>query len=283
MFAQVRNHSLSVDKSSQTLAPDDVIKMTHGSFSLFVAPQVVFPGSAETALIVMRWIHFVAGITWVGLLYFFNLVNVPFMQELDAQQKSLVVPKLMPRALWWFRWSAVLTVLAGIGYWMHIVAVDHANALVMGEPASSGTQIGSFFGLWTLAFVIEMGLLMSPAEALKKGPVLGIIVAVVVFATAWVFLDLNQHGWESNRALAIGIGGGLGWFMLLNVWGLIWRMQKKIIRWTEANANDGTPMPPEAAKLGRLVFLCSRVNFWLSFPMLFFMGAASHYIMFAAK
>jgi uncharacterized membrane protein len=257
--------------------------MTAAQLTVFAAPQIVFPGGPDTALMVMRWVHFMAGITWIGLLYFFNLVNVPFMRELDAKAKGVVVPKLMPRALWWFRWSSVVTVLMGLGYWMHIVAVDHANALAMGEVASSGTLIGSFFGIWTVAFVVEMGLLMSPAEGLKKGPILAGVMAVVIVAAAWLFLDLNQHGWESNRALAIGIGGGMGWFMMMNVWGLIWRMQKKIIRWTEANTKDGTPMPAEAAKFARLVFLCSRINFWLSFPMLFFMGAASHYILFAAK
>jgi uncharacterized membrane protein len=231
----------------------------------------------------MRWIHFIAGITWVGLLYFFNLVNIPFLGELDAKSKSIVIPKLMPRALWWFRWSSVVTVLVGMAYWMHIVATDHANAIAMGVTASSGVMFGSFFGLWTVAFVVEMGVLMSPAEGLRKGPVLGVIIAVVTFASAYLFLALNQHGWESNRALAIGIGGGLGWFMMLNVWGIIWRMQKKIIAWTTANAVNGTPMPAEAAKFARLSFLCSRVNFWLSFPMLFFMGAASHYILFSAQ
>jgi uncharacterized membrane protein len=112
--------------------------------------------------------------------------------------------------------------------------------------------------------------------------VLGGIVAIAVLAASYLFLGMNQHGWESNRALAIGIGGGLGWFMMLNVWGIIWRMQKKIIRWTEAAA-QGTAMPAEAAKVARLAFLTSRVNFWLSFPMLVFMGAASHYIMFAMR
>jgi uncharacterized membrane protein len=112
--------------------------------------------------------------------------------------------------------------------------------------------------------------------------VLGGIVAIVLLAAAWVFVSMNQHGWESNRALAIGIGGGLGWFMMLNVWGIIWRMQKKTIRWTEATAK-GAPIPAESAEVARLSFLTSRVNFWLSFPMLFFMGAASHYIMFAAR
>jgi uncharacterized membrane protein len=250
--------------------------------SLF-APQIVFPGVPDTALIVARWVHFVAGITWVGLLYFFNLVSVPVMKDLDAGGRSLMMRKLMPRALWWFRWSSVVTVFVGFSYWNYVVGTDARNAIATGGTASPGTMIGSFVGLWTLAFIIEMGLLMSPAEVLKKGPVLGVLVAIVVVATAWLFLDLNQHGWESNRALAIGIGGGLGWFMMFNVWGLIWRMQKKLIRWQEANVTDGTAIPAEAAKLARLVFLCSRVNFWLSFPMLFFMGAASHYILFGAK
>jgi uncharacterized membrane protein len=104
-----------------------------------------------------------------------------------------------------------------------------------------------------------------------------------VFAGSWIFLYLNSHGWESNRLLSIGIGGGLGWFMLLNVWGVIWRAQKKLIAWTAESAGSGAAMPAEAAGLARLVFRASRTNFWLSFPMLFFMGAASHYPMFATS
>jgi uncharacterized membrane protein len=255
--------------------------MSAPMLALLTAPQIDLPGGEQAVLMVLRWMHFVAGITWVGLLYFFNLVNVPFLQELDAKQRGLVVPKLMPRALWWFRWSSVVTVLVGIAYWNHIVASDARNAIAAGNNASAGAMIGGFFVIWTLAFVVEMGVLMSPTEILRKGPILGIIVAIVVIAAAYLFLSLNQHGWESNRALSIGIGGGLGWFMMLNVWGVIWRMQKKIIRWTEESAAKGAAMPPEASKLARLTFLCSRVNFWLSFPMLFFMGAASHYILFA--
>jgi uncharacterized membrane protein len=221
----------------------------------------------------------ISGITWVGLLYYFNLVNIPFLKELDPVTKTAVVPKLMPKALWWFRWSSVVTVLLGIVYWMHLVATDVHNATASGESASGLTLTLSFFVIWTLAFAVEMGVLMSPAEGLKRGPILGIIVAIAVTAAAFLFLRFNQHGWESNPTLAIGIGGGLGWFMMFNVWGIIWRMQKKIIRWTEAAAG-GEAMPPEAAKIARLVFLTSRVNFWLSFPMLFFMSAASHLVLF---
>jgi len=256
--------------------------VTGTAVAMLATPQIGFPGGEQTALVLLRWIHFVAGITWVGLLYFFNLVNVPFQRELDSQTKLAVVPNLMPKALWWFRWSSVLTVLAGITYWMHIVGTDVRNAIAGGQQASGGAMFGGFFVIWTLAFAIEMGVLMSPAEGLKNGPVLGGIMAVVMIAAAYFFLAMNQSGWESNRALAIGIGGGLGWFMMLNVWGIIWRMQKKLIRWTEGAAR-GEAMPKEAAQLGRLVFLTSRVNFWLSFPMLFFMAAASHYIIFVAR
>jgi uncharacterized membrane protein len=209
------------------------------------------------------------------LLYFFVLVNARFLPALDAPTRMKVVPLLMPRALWWFRWSSVVTVLAGIWYWMMIVSADARNA-----QTSGGVAIGTFFGIWTVAFAVEMGLLMSPAEALKKKPVFGTVMAIVIVAAAWLYLALNAHGWESNRLLAIGIGGGIGWFMLLNVWGIVWRMQKKLIRWTAASAADGTPMPPEAAKLAQLAHLAAQTNFILSFPLLLMMAVASHYPIF---
>ncbi len=137
---------------------------------LWTAPQIDFPGGEAAIFMVLRWIHLVAGIAWVGLLYFFTLVNMPFLQELDAKVRGIVVPKLMPRALWWFRWSAVVTVLVGIAYWMHLVATDARSASVAGEAASPGRMFGSFFVLWTLAFAIEMGVLMSPPGGAAQRP-----------------------------------------------------------------------------------------------------------------
>src|SRR5438874_12938495 len=61
-----------------------------------------------------RWLHVIAGITWIGHLYFFNFVNVPLQGALDDAGKKAVNPKLMPRALWWFRWGAMVTFLAGL-------------------------------------------------------------------------------------------------------------------------------------------------------------------------
>ncbi len=65
--------------------------------------------------------------------------------------------------------------------------------------------------------------------------------------------------------------------MLLNTWGVVWRAQKKLIAFARVAAEQGTPMPPEAERLTRWIFLASRTGFWMSFPMLFLMGAAEHY------
>lgn len=241
-----------------------------GVLALFASPTITAPGSSATFLILMRWVHFVAGIAWVGLLYFFNLVNVPFMKELDSATKGKVVPSLMPRALWWFRWSAVVTVLAGLAYWGNIVGADARNG-----GGSAGRVMGLFFLIWTIAFAVIFFAIMI--MKINKGPILGALVIIVVGAAAYLFLDFNNHGWESNRLLCIGIGGGIGWIMMLNVWGIIWRVNKKIINWTREFKNSGTAIPPESAALARLGFLASRTNAWLSLPLLFFMAAASHY------
>jgi uncharacterized membrane protein len=239
-------------------------------------PQLNLEAGQALLLLLIRWVHFIAGITWVGLLYYFNLVNTPLLKTAQPGEKGFVVTQLMPRALWWFRWASVVTVLAGVWYWSSIVVSDANNAAV--KP---GAAMGSFFGIWTVAFILEMGILMSPAEVLKKGPVLTVFMTIIIVAAAFFYISLNQHGWESNRMLAIGVGGGMGWFMMLNVWGLLWRMQKKIIRWTTINLANGTPLPPEAQKAARLSFLVSRINFVLSFPLLLLMGVASHYPLFA--
>ena len=144
--------------------------------------------------------------------------------------------------------------------------------------ASAGTVFGSFFLVWTLAFVIEQGFLMAGKGALTRGAVLGIILAVVLLAAAVIFLAWNSQV-ENNRVLAIGIGGGLGWFMLLNVWGIVWRANKRLIAWTR-ETSAARPMPDKLARLMRQAFLASRANFFISFPMLFFMGASSHYPLF---
>jgi uncharacterized membrane protein len=63
----------------------------------------------------LRWGHFLAGITWIGLLYYFNLVQTEYFKEADASAKSDAIQKLVPRALLWFRWGAAATFATGLG------------------------------------------------------------------------------------------------------------------------------------------------------------------------
>jgi uncharacterized membrane protein len=238
---------------------------------------ISLPGDAQTNFLMFaRLIHLVTGITWIGLLYFFNLVGFPLMKELDPSTRGKVMPPLMFRALWWFRWSALVTVISGLAYWGNVVA---AAAEKFG--ASSGTAMASFFLIWTTAWGILYALLLPGKGPLNKEPVLGLAAAIVVTTAAYLFLRFNSHGWESSRMLAIGIGGGIGWVMLLNVWGVVWRIQKRLIAWTKANAENGTPIPDESQHMARVSFLTARMSAYLSIPLLFFMGAASHYTMFS--
>src|SRR5262249_47991974 len=134
--------------------------------------------------------------------------------------------------------------------------------------------------IWTLAWALMYAILIPGKGLLDKWPVLALLDGIIVLAACWAFLSWNDHGWESNRLLAIGLGGGIGWMMLLNVWGIIWRIQKRMIQWTRENAANGTPMPEKSKAMARMVFVASRTNAFLSVPLLFLMGAASHYPMF---
>lgn len=246
------------------------------SFVFLLQEKILPPSDVGTNLqMLLRWIHFLAGITWIGLLYFFNLVNVPVMKKLDGPTKGKVIPVLMPKALWWFRWGAVVTVLAGLVYYiliLHTEPPDNPGGLM-------GRTLGIWLGLVLPTWVILFGLLRVPALT-KKGVFLAIPVVLVVLAMSYLIVTLNTYEGASNRALSIGVGGGMGLIMLLNVWGVIWPAQKRIIAWTQENAEKGTAIPPESAVLARRAFLSSRMNAWLSVPMLFFMAAASHYPVF---
>lgn len=245
---------------------------------------LTMPDMAAIAHLFVRWVHFVAGITWIGLLYFFNLVNVNFMKSLDAPTKGKVVPNLMPKALWFFRWGAVFTVLAGLMYYaMYIIPVEAAPAGL----SSSDTM--KLLGLWLLVVLVTFAILFFlyrvPAFT-KDGRILAVLIAILMIGMSIAILyvlgtkggncdSMGNCTYLGNKSLSIGVGGGLGILMMLNVWGIIWPAQKRIIAWTKDNAENGTPIPPESAGLARKAFLASRTNAWLSLPMLLLM-AQSH-------
>src|SRR5271170_2543872 len=115
-------------------------------------PHFSFPQNAiATEQIMLRWIHFVFGIIWIGLLYFFNLVGSPTMKQLEASVRGKIYPLLMSRAMAWFRWSALVTVVAGLRYFWMILAADARNA---GNPSLAWRWMGWWLLVWVVAFAL---------------------------------------------------------------------------------------------------------------------------------
>ncbi len=101
--------------------------------------------SWDGLLYLLRWIHFLAGITWIGLLYYFNFVQGAFFAETDAQTKNNATSKLVPRALWWFRWGAMFTFLSGLT--MIIGMYDLYGGAYLESSAFSTILIGGTMGI----------------------------------------------------------------------------------------------------------------------------------------
>jgi len=163
-----------------------------------------------------RWAHVLVGILWIGLLYYFNFVQVPSFAEMDAGARNSAIDKLASRALWWFRWAALATF--GFGILLLLIIPD----------ANGDSEL------------------------------------------------FNGNYWKSASGVSIATGILLGVTMLLNVWGVIWPQQKKVI----ANARNvlaGGQADPAAADAGRRALLASRQNTIFSFPMLFFMVGTAHF------
>ena len=243
------------------------------------------PSPDEISHIALRWLHFVAGITWIGLLYFFNLVNVPLQKKLDPDTKKKVNPDLLLPALWYFRWGALVTVLAGFTYFaQYILRNDVHTANGKGGHVNGWILLIVWMVIPIVTFVIEFLIIKKVPALIKDGRVFAVVAFILVAVMSFVaikFLDsgltVNGEHFASNKSLSIGVGGGYGLIMLLNVWGIIWPANKRII----AALTGG---PPAAPELARQAFIASRTNTWLSLPMLLFMGTShGDWLIFSGK
>ncbi|WP_372706503.1 hypothetical protein [Brevundimonas sp.] len=104
---------------------------------------------------VFRWIHVVSGILWIGLLYYFNFVQIRVMPSIPAELKPAVSKHIAPEALFWFRWSALVTVLAGVGvmlfrghvYSAEVMTFGMAGGMVQGDQQYALMGIGVWLAL----------------------------------------------------------------------------------------------------------------------------------------
>lgn len=128
--------------------------------------------SHQGFVFIVRWSHFLAGITWIGILYYFNFIQGPFLAGVDeAATKKDVTTKLLPRALWWFRWGAMFTVISGILLLMDFYRQDpNFFSTARGVNISIGGLLGivMWFNVWFIIWPNQKKIIASVGQG--KGP-----------------------------------------------------------------------------------------------------------------
>ena len=155
---------------------------------LAIIIAVVTKGSSITAipeLSIILWLHVLSGITWIGLLYYFNFVQVPALGDAASDDGGPggagITKYVAPRALWWFRWGALATWLTGAAYLLRTGLLDDAFALGMLGGGTNpyaltigvGAWLGTFmlFNVWILIWPNQkkvLGMVKATAEEIAK-------------------------------------------------------------------------------------------------------------------
>lgn len=114
----------------------------------------------------LRWVHLLAGVAWIGLLYYFNFVQGEYFKEADGGAKSDAIQKLVPRALWWFRWGAMFTLLSGLLliYLKHLTGMGIMIGVVMG--------IIMFLNVWLIIWPNQKIVIASAKQVAGGGEAL---------------------------------------------------------------------------------------------------------------
>jgi uncharacterized membrane protein len=121
-------------------------------------------------LMVLRWFHLLAGVTWIGLLYYLNFVQGSFFAETDAATKSNAVQKLLPRVLWWFRWAAMVTFVIGVAY-LGLSADVLVNSLSYRIPILIGAGLGTLMwaNVWFIIWPCQKVVIASATQVAGGG------------------------------------------------------------------------------------------------------------------
>src|SRR5210317_152071 len=174
-------------------------------------------GIAFNAVSFIVWIHVLAGVTWIGLLYYFNFVQVPALAEAVADEGGPggagITKYVAPRALWWFRWGALLTWLSGAAALGHYrIFADaftlgmlgdalNVQALIIGVGAWLGTIM--LFNVWVLIWPNQkkvLGMVEASADQVAK-------------AKNIAFMASRSNTLMSIPMVMSMVGAGHGWAM----------------------------------------------------------------------
>ncbi|HET9129670.1 MAG TPA: urate hydroxylase PuuD, partial [Terriglobia bacterium] len=149
--------------------------------------------------LLFRWLHVIAGILWIGHLWYFNFVNSQVAKTYDDDSKRKVVPELMPRALFWFRFGAVFTWVTGF---LLLGMVYYGGGAMVYPEQSLGLAVAVGIG----SLIVAVPIYDLTWKALAKNEMLGVVVSFVLLAGATLGLRTIMSG----RALFIHLGAIFG-------------------------------------------------------------------------
>jgi uncharacterized membrane protein len=161
---------------------------------------------------IFRWAHVLFGITWIGLLYYFNFVQGEYFKEATADAKSDALKKLAPRALWWFRWGAMFTFLTGLVLLHQIGATTNFSGMpLISIGALAGTFM--FLNVWLIIWPKQQVVLGlkggdGPSSAAKAG---------LASRTNTLLSAPMLFGMLGSKHLYIEDAGGLGFYLCLAI------------------------------------------------------------------
>src|SRR5882724_5859419 len=131
--------------------------------------------SGDGSLFLLRWFHFLAGITWIGMLYYFNFVQTPFFATAEAPVPTgMLATGLVSRALWWFRWGAMFTFITGWLYLLHRMGQLGGPREFLAQPYGLTILIGGllgttmWFNVWFIIWPAQQ-VVMASATQVKGG------------------------------------------------------------------------------------------------------------------
>ena len=167
---------------------------------------------------IFRYFHVLAGITWIGMLYYFNFVQTEYFKEAEAEAKKDAMAKLAPRALWWFRWGAMVTFITGLYLFHKLGAFTNFDLAPIWMGALAGTFM--FLNVWLIIWpnqqvVLGMKAGDGPSSAAKAG---------LASRTNTLFSGPMLLGMLGSKHLALPLGGAstglylaLGLIVLLEI------------------------------------------------------------------
>ena len=134
------------------------------------------PGGSDWIAFMWRWLHVLSAVMWIGLLWYFNFVQIPSMSKIPDDQKPAIGKVIAPAALWWFRWAAMATIVTGLllalgnGYLMQAMTLGLMDGVAKHTAIGIGMWLGiiMWFNVWFIIWPkqkIALGIVEAEADA----------------------------------------------------------------------------------------------------------------------